>query len=100
MLALIDSTFCRYDGGFDAADIPTDMPPDQLKQLMVTTYKTEVVVDEKKATRIPLLTMHVPNDKDTSTVLLCKRAVRSLLNLRIPAATMLWPFMRQLQQNV
>ena len=70
------SAFCRHDGDPDAAAIPTGIPPDQLKQLMVTTYKTEVVVDETKANRIQLLTMHEHDDKDASTVWLCERRRR------------------------
>ena len=65
--------FCRHDGGPDAVDIPTDIPPDQLKQLMVTTYKTEVVVDEMKANRIQLLTMNEHDDEDASTAWRCER---------------------------
>ena len=67
------SAFCRHDGGPVAADIPTHIPPDQLKQLMVTTYKTEVVVDEMKANWIQLLTMNEHDDEDASTVWRCER---------------------------
>ena len=64
-------TFFWHDGGLDAADIPTDIPPGQLKQLMMTTYKTEVVVDETKANKMQLLMMH--DDEDASTIWLCER---------------------------
>ena len=59
--------FFRYDGGPDAEDIPTNIPPDQLKQFMVTTYKTEIAVDERKANKIQPLTMHQQDDEDAST---------------------------------
>jgi len=67
------SAFHRHDGGPDAADIPTDIPPDQLKQLMVTTYKTEAVVEKTIANRIQLLTMNEHDNEDALTVWLCER---------------------------
>ena len=53
---------CRHDGGPDAADIPTDIPVHQLKELMLQFYNTQIVVNEEKSRLIQFNTMHHSQD--------------------------------------
>ena len=58
---------CRHDGGPDAADIPTDIPAHQLKELMLQFYNTQIVVNKEKSTLIQFNTMHHSQDDNAHT---------------------------------
>lgn len=66
----------RHDGGPDAADIPTDIPAHQLKELMLQFYNTQIVVNEEKATLVQLNTMHHSQDDNEYVAWLTERRKR------------------------
>ena len=54
----------RYDGGTEADDIPSDIPPRQLQEVAINYYKTKVVVNTAQAKVIELTTaQHSSGDR-------------------------------------
>lgn len=49
------SDYLRQDGGQNADDVNTDLPPEYLKDLIMAFYETQVMADEieKHETRVP-----------------------------------------------
>jgi len=47
---------CRPDGGNEVLDVATDILADQLKEIIVWCYKTEVMVDSDKVKSFELTT--------------------------------------------
>ena len=43
------SSYSWYDGGPNATDVPQDVPPNHLQDLMVSFYRTKVVVTQQRA---------------------------------------------------
>ena len=43
------SSYSWYDGGPNATDVPQDVPPNHLQDLMVSFYKIEVIVTQQRA---------------------------------------------------
>ena len=66
-MILLFTFVTRHDGGVEALDIPTDVPADQLKDMMIACYNTEVVA----ATR------NHSYDDDESVVWLTERRRRT-----------------------
>ena len=66
----------RHDGKTQASDVPTDVPHDQLKELMIRCYSIEVVVDSDKANSIELTTRNHSHNDDESVVWLSERRRR------------------------
>ena len=58
----------RHDGGVEALDIPTNVPTDQLKDVMIRCYNSEVVADCDKARSIGLATKNHSYDNHASVV--------------------------------
>lgn len=50
------SDYSRHDGGQNADDVNSDLPPEYLKDLMTAFYNTQVNVDKQKADEIEILT--------------------------------------------
>ena len=67
---------CRHDGGPDAADIPSDIPVHQLKELMLQFYNTQIVVNEEKSRLIQFNTMHHSQDDNESVSWITERRKR------------------------
>ena len=67
---------CRHDGRTQASNVPTDVPSDQLKELVIRCYSREVVVDSEKANSIELTTRNHSRDDDESVVWLSERRRR------------------------
>ena len=65
----------RHDGGVEALDIPTDVPADQLKD-MIRCYNTEMVADSDKARSIELARRNHSYDDGESVVWLTERRRR------------------------
>ena len=57
-------------------DVPTDIPADQLKEIMIRCYKTEVMINSDKAKSIKLTTRNHSYDDDTAVVWFSERRKR------------------------
>lgn len=61
-------SYSRYDGGPDATDVPQDIPPHHLQDLIISFYKTKVVITPEQARQLKLLSMKHNHDKMASGV--------------------------------
>ena len=50
-------SYFRYDSGPNATEVSIDIPPHHLQDLVVSFYKTKVIVTEQRAKQLELLTM-------------------------------------------
>jgi len=50
-------SYSRYDGGPNATDVIQDIPPQHLQDMMITFYRTKVVVSEAHSKQLQLITM-------------------------------------------
>ena len=70
------SSYSRYDGGPNATDVPQDVPPNHLQDLMVSFYKTKVVVTQQRAKELQLLTVQHGYDEVACSIWKAERRLR------------------------
>ena len=70
------SSYSRYDGGPNATDVPQDVPPNHLQDLMVNFYKIKVIVTQQRGKEIQLLTMQQGHDEVACSIWKAERRLR------------------------
>lgn len=70
------SDYSRHDGGRNADDVNSDLPPDYLKELMTTFYDTHVKADRQKAEEIETLTRSQGFDESSAHIWMAERRKR------------------------
>ena len=68
--------YSRHDGGQNAEDVDTDLPPQYLKELMDKFYDTQVKADEQKVEEVQVLTRNQGSDENSAHVWLAERRKR------------------------
>jgi len=58
----------RYDGGPDAEDVPTNLPPSQFQDLIVNFYRGNIMITADKMKEIQLLTSKQGDSKAASAI--------------------------------
>ena len=69
-------SYSRYDGGPNATDVSLDIPPHHLQDLIVSFYKTKVVLTEQRAKQLELLTMQHGCDEAAYSIWRAERRLR------------------------
>ena len=69
-------SYSRYDGGPNATDVLVDIPAHHLQDLMVSFYKTKIVLTEQKAKQLQLLTMQQGYDETAYSIWKAERQLR------------------------
>ena len=69
-------SYSRYDGGPNATDVLVDIPAHHLQDLMVSFYKTKIVLTEQKAKQLQLLTMQHGYDETAHSIWKAERWLR------------------------
>ena len=67
---------CRYDGGPEAADIPTDIPANQLKEIMIQFYNTQIVANEDQSRLVQFNTTNHSQDDNEYVAWITERRKR------------------------
>ena len=70
------SDYSRHDGGQNADDVNSDLPPQYLKELMAKFYDTQVKADNHKVEEIQVLTRNQGSDENSAHVWLAERRKR------------------------
>ena len=69
-------SYSRYDGGPNATDVLVDIPAHHLQDLIVSFYKTKIVLTEQKAKQLQLLTMQHGYDETAHSIWKAERRLR------------------------
>ena len=69
-------SYYQYDGVPNATDVSLDIPPHHLQDLIVSFYKTKVVVTEQRAKQLELLTMQHGCDEAAYSIWRAERRLR------------------------
>ena len=70
------SDYSRHDGGQNADDINSDLPPEYLTELMTAFYDTHVKVSKQKAEEIEMLTRNQGSDENSANIWMAERRKR------------------------
>ena len=66
----------RYDGGPNADDVPSHLPPNQLQDLVVNFYRSNIIITTDKMREIQSLTSKQGDDEAASAIWKCERRLR------------------------
>ena len=69
-------SYSRYDGGQDAEDVNTDLPPSFLQDNMLQYYGTNVKVSDQRAKDIEMMTRQQGTDETSANIWLAERRKR------------------------
>ena len=74
-------SYSRYDGGQDADDVNTDLPPTFLQDNMLQYYGTNVKVSDQRAKDIEMMTRQQGTDETSANIWLgeCRKRITSSL---------------------
>ena len=66
----------RYDGGLNADDVPSNLPPNQLQDLALNFYRSNIMINSDKIQQIQLLTSNQADDEAASGIWKSERRLR------------------------
>lgn len=66
----------RYDGGPDAEDVPSNLPPSQLQDLIVNFFKSNIMITSDKMKEIQSLTCEQGDNEAASVIWKSERRLR------------------------